>query len=260
MTTLCATQPTLFPPVHLLSRALASDHLVLLTTAQFSRRTQSNGRSFLTWQNACRIVAPSGPMILVAPTGESRLPLDRTSTVRGWPQRFQRSIQMALGKAPHYHEIVGDVHRLLDQGDCYTLGGLNLVTWLWALGRLHGLAWPYCINRDAVAAAAGLSVHVDGQLAPVHRPGSAWMLDLCLAARADRYVAGATAAGEYLDTSSFAEAGVDVVVHRFDPEPWPQRAEGFEPDVCILDLVAAVGWDGARERLAQTTLGTTRSP
>jgi len=260
MTSVCVTQPTLWPHVHLLARALSVDDLILLTSAQFSRRTKVGDNTFSTRQNSCRIVSPNGPLALVVPIrGSDRKPIIETIVANdGWQVRHLRSIELALGRAPYFDEIYPDVERILQAAaEVPNLGSLTSATWTWALGRLSGREDSFPLNRqicELETARISPLRHIfhDTDLCYDRTgDGSDWMLQLAKARQADVYVAGATAAEQYLDREAFAAAGIRVEVHRALFEPWPQRAkvDSFESDVSILDLAANVGWDQARERL-----------
>jgi hypothetical protein len=267
MTSVCATQPTYFPHLHLLARAMSSDTLVLLGEAQFTRKTQTSHGAFPTRQASCTIVAKNGPIELTVPVHKGRNKIDDTEVVLdGWIKRQRLAVRHAYGQAPHGAEVIDDVDDLLDVFGSFggTLGQLDRFTWLWALGRLAGMtdrrhmASQHLVAKacSAVCQLSRIERDIDVQPAHVDR-GSAWMLAIARSVGADEYVAGVTAATNYLEPQMFEAAGVTIRVHSFAPRPYAQRTRTFEPDVSILDLAANVGWTSARDVLLARAPATT---
>ena len=78
------------------------------------------------------------------------------------------------------------------------------------------------------------------QIPDVSDDPSQRLVDLCLAAGADVYLAGADGRA-YMDLEPFAEAGVEVMFQEFDPAPYDQLFGDFESHLSTLDLVLNCG-------------------
>lgn len=252
--TLMAHQPHYFPRLYYVARALSAETVVLLETAQFTRRSPAAGTSLPSWQAHTLIKSPQGSLRLTIPVSDSRERIcDTRIADHAALATHAASFRHAYGSAPFGGPVLDDIDELL-AFPWPTLGTLTAATFVWALGRLGGLDCPVlAINRgEAVLACSRFSklrtVVTDFELG-VRGSGSGWMLDICKAAGATTYVCGQPAAEAYLDRAAFAEAGIDISVQDWRCPVYEQRWPPFVPNLSIVDLAANVGWRRARDLL-----------
>lgn len=79
------------------------------------------------------------------------------------------------------------------------------------------------------------------------------VLNLCREVGATQYLSGPLGRG-YLDMGSFEDAGIEVIFHEYVHPQYMQTYEGFEPYMCVLDLIVNCG-STSRHVLEQGSLG-----
>jgi len=251
MTVVVCSQPTYLPRLHVIDRFLRADVVVLLTTAQFTSKSPTpDGGKVHTGMADASIKGPEGEHRLVVPVGAKRLPLNDTPLGEDdrWKAAHIKAFRLYYAKAPHADEVLGELNLVLE--------GLNPV-------GVPGSRWPE--NEDSLAGLTARStrwvlarlgydgeVLADRELCEVGT-GSAWMLALARELHATVYLAGRSAAEQYLDRGAFRAAGVEVAVHRMPETVYPQQhgQAGFVPNLSVLDLACNVGWAGAADLLAR---------
>ena len=102
---------------------------------------------------------------------------------------------------------------------------------------------------EALAEILGIKVKVvrSSEL-PYHQEGEGKnekIVAMCKHAGADTYLSGQGGRG-YIDESVFSEAGVKVVWHDYRHPEYPQRFEGFQPFMSVIDLIFNSGPEEAK--------------
>ncbi len=217
MTTCVISQPRLFPGLHYLDRMLQADVFVVFDNVQFNPRHE---------ENRFRVRGERGPEWITATVqkGPRERRIDEVCVSRGvpWVDASKRTLQRVYGGADHYRERVEEVHAILDAPH-ERLVDLDVASWQPALRDLR----PKC--EFVYASQLGC----DGS-------GPQLLLELCKRVGADTYLSGGFGR-EYLDAGAFREQGVDVRFHEWEPQPYAQRRDGFEPFLSYLDRMFEVG-------------------
>lgn len=187
------------------------------------------------WRNRNRILTRQGPIWLTIPvltkgrTGQ--LIEDAECDGLDWMAKHRRSIEQALGKAPHF----GVVAAILDA---------HLRTTPQSSRLLHEVNVAL-IRR--ISAALGLStrVTIDRSYGELAGDRSERVAALASRAGATRYVTGPSGLA-YLDMTPFERREIAVEVVDYSTlGPYPQMFDGFEPAVSVLDLLANCGPNAA---------------
>lgn len=217
MTVCVISQPRLFPALHYLHRMMTADVFVLLDTVPFNPRHE---------ENRARIRTHGGSRWLTIPMHRKhreQLIMDtRVASGQAWEASAKGILAASYRSAPRYREHVDEIGSIMDAGH-ETLVGITVASWEPAI-RLLG------IGCDIVRASA----------LPPRTRGNAQLVDLCGAVGADVYVSGGFGR-DYLDRAAFAEAGIELRFHQFDPVPYPQVYDGFVPFLSYLDALFSVG-------------------
>jgi hypothetical protein len=213
-------QPQYLPWLGYLAKWAAADLFVFLDTVQYAK----NG-----WQNRNRIKARAGAQWLTVPV-HARLgvPIHQVTidTTQPWRRRHLAAIRHAYATAPRF----ADHEAALE--DLYACPPASLVplavasaTWL---ARSVGITTP-------TVRASELGVDATDP--------TARLLDLCRAVKADTYLSGPDGL-RYMDRARFAEAGIEVLVQRYEHPVYEQLHGPFVSNLSALDLVVMHGRAG----------------
>jgi hypothetical protein len=228
VTTVCVVQPRFAPPLFYLRRCLDADVVVLLDSAQFSRKSRdAAGRLTFTGQAHTRLVLGGEARWVGLPVEGGRRPIDRTGLRldRSGARELRGRLREAAGAAG---EAVAEL----------VLGSATLAE---ANRAVLDLVWSELGARPATVVSDRDVLDHDGLA------GSEWMLALTEAVGARRYLAGGSAVAHYLDAAAFEATGVEVVVQSWS-EPARDRPH-WEPGLSVLDVLDDVGRAGARALL-----------
>ncbi len=224
MTTVVISQPRFFPGMHYLDRMMRCDWFVVFDTVQFNPRHE---------ENRARLKGPQGPQWLTVPvhkqSREQRIRETRVNYDQPWQQDAVRTLQHLYGKTAFYARHHQAVEAVLTAGHAM-LTDLDIASWQPALDLLR----PSCR-------------FVRASELPVEGHGPGLLLDICRHLGADTYLSGGFGR-EYLDTSAFTAAGVEVRFHDYEHPVYPQRFGDFAPWLSYLDMLFHTG-------LAATAVG-----
>jgi hypothetical protein len=209
---------------------MIADVFVVLDTVPFNPRHE---------ENRARIRAEKGARWLTVPmhrAGHDQLISDtRLAGGPDWTRSVKGVLEACYRNAPLYGRHADEVLEIIDAGH-ETLTEISTASWEPALREL-GIECRFVLASDL----------------PPRSRGTQQLVDLCRAVEADRYVSGGFGR-DYLDRQSFADAGIEVRFHEFDPAPYPQAYDGFVPFLSYLDAMFNVGLDGEAVRAQGTTL------
>jgi len=194
-----------------------ADCFILLDTVQYKKNE---------WQNRNRIKTAQGAQWLTVPV-RFRFParIDEV-LVNGdvnWRHKHWQALLTNYTKAPHWEDLREDLEQLYER-EWTGLAELNGATISW-LRRTLGIE---------------TEVRWASQMQEVSEDPTQRLVDLCLAAGADTYLAGADGR-EYMDLEPFAEAGIKVMFQNYEPAPYDQLFGGFASHLSTLDLVLNCG-------------------
>lgn len=200
------------------------DEFVILDDVQFTRRD---------WRNRNRVKTPQGLKWLTIPVDSrgkySQLIRETRISDGDWPKAHWRLIQQCYGQAPffkHLRDQIGDCYRCAE--DLTLLSDVNIL-FIKMIRELLG-----------IKAVVSCSTQYESC-----RQKSDRILDICVQAGGTEYLSG-PAAKDYLVVKDFEDAGIEVQWMDYGAYPeYPQRFEGFEHAVSILDLLFNTGTDAS---------------
>ncbi len=200
----------------------AVDELILYDDVQYTRRD---------WRNRNRLKSPAGVRWLTIPVqvkGRYLQRIDETLTSEvDWGERHWSTLLAWYGRAPffeHYRPVLEALYQ--GMGAEQKLSSINR-RFLEVLAELLGISTPLTSSSDY----------------PAGGRKTERLLDICLAAGAERYVSG-PAAKAYLEEERFNDHGIEVVWMSYEGYPeYPQAWPPFEHGVSVLDLLFSVGDD-----------------
>jgi hypothetical protein len=228
--TVAIMQPTYLPWAGYFNLIARASRFVVLNDVQFAKPS---------WQMRNRILLQGQVQFITVPTLGSRNQL--ISEVRLAPEDFRskhrRMLEHAYGKHPHGPAMLQVVLPVLEDRSLETLQALNvaLIRALCAgLGIEANLTWASQLAPEGQRSARLLSILGKlGEKQYLSPPGSA----------------------DYIAEDGLLEAaGIAVEYQHFEPHPYPQRGVAqFEPRLSIVDVVASLGFEGARAYVMQAS-------
>lgn len=209
----------------------AVDEFILYDEVQFTKND---------WRNRNKIKTATGVEWLSVPVGQDirRNIRDVVLPNSDWQEKHWRTLKTNYAKARYFPQIA---------------------TILEPIYRAQNHRHLSALNRNLIVAICdylGITTRIsDSADYPVH-PGdengggkTARLVSLCLQAQATHYVSGPSARS-YLDVGAFAGQGITVSWFEYAGYPeYPQRWDGFEHAVSILDLLFNCGPSAAQYML-----------
>jgi len=205
-------QPQYLPWLGYLDKIDRAEQFIVLNTVQFKKNE---------WQNRNRIRTAQGWQWLTVPVlhrfgqtlGEVRI-----NPSSDWQSKHLRALEVHYARAPFRDRVLRGLACVLNQ-QWDRLADLNLAVLRWMLDAF-GIKTPLRLASE---------LHVREE--PTDR-----LIDLCRAAGATHYLAGAGAA-QYMDVPRFEVSGVKLVVQNFRHPVYAQCYEPFIPGLSALDLL-----------------------
>ena len=191
-----------------------------------------------SWQNRNRILSNGQDTMLSVPCqrqGADQLILDVVLEERpgqqNWRRKHVRMLQEAYRKHPHF-DIVESVIDLLQADDASNkLANLNI--------RL--------IRYFAEGLALQPEFAVASEL-PVSGQRSEKLVNFCRYFECDRYLSPVGSADYLAADGDFERSPIKLDFQTYQPEPYPQlKAPNFVSHLSIVDVLANVGWENARQ-------------
>ena len=145
-----------------------------------------------------------------------------------WQRRHLRAIDQNYSAAPHFNSIMDQLREYYAK-PYPSLAELNtemLQFWLVQLG----------ITTPTVRAS---ELNVDGE-------ATDRLINLVRAVGGDSYYSGAYALDVYLDAGKLEQAGIGLMLQRWQAPKYNQLHDEFLPDLSIVDLLMNTGSDALR--------------
>ncbi|MEJ5359484.1 MAG: WbqC family protein [Desulfobacterales bacterium] len=215
-------QPGYLPWAGYFAKMMQADVFCHLDNVQFTK----NG-----WQNRNRIKTGRGGQWLTVPVRHRHPQTIAEVEIDGrtdWARKHLQSLRTNYGRSPFFATVFPALEEVLSR-PWRRLLELNLALIEVLRGFLGLEARP-----------AFLASSLPARAEPTER-----LIDLCRAAGADAYLAGAGAL-DYLDFARFQAAGIRVLLQRFRPPVYPQRFGAFVPQLSVVDLLFACGPESGR--------------
>ena len=221
MTTVAVMQPTFLPWLGYLDLMDQVDHFVYLDSVQFSRQS---------WQQRNRIRTAAGLSWITVPTDKrqglgTRIDEVQINHAAGFPQRCVAQLVENYRRAPHWPAL-GPVIERLERAESDRLLVDLLLDLLDALRTATEVTTPTLRSSQ---------IGVEGRRSEL-------VVSLLRELGCTRYVSPPGAL-EYLrdDAARYEQAGIEVVVHRYEHPEYPQQLEPFLAHASAVDLVANLG-------------------
>jgi WbqC-like protein family len=223
----CAVmQPTFLPWAGYFRLMDMADHFVYLDDVQLARQSWQTRNRVLFGQNVHTIVVPIVHAGLDQTISETAL-MDNCR----WRRKLGQSLEQNYSRAPYASDIA-DIVSTIQTGEQKCLSEFNI-----ALIEL-------CAEYLEIGARRQRSS--DMELCAKQR--SERLIEICRLCGCDTYVAPSGSA-EYLKEDDFeAQSSIRLEMFHYCPLEYPQKgASSFVSHLSIVDLVANVGWGGARD-------------
>lgn len=209
-------QPNFMPWLGFFDKAVRSDLFILLDNVQFEKND---------WQNRNRIKGPGGPQWLTVPV-QHRFPQTIAEVCidnkANWRRKHWNAIASNYSKTPFYEQY-GPLFEAVYQQGWDMLIDLNV--------RLLNLVFDIIGVKTPVRMASEFQTE---------QASSERLADLCKAVGGDIYLAGA-GGHDYLDSTPFEAAGIQVEYQTYSHPTYPQRFGDFAAHLSVLDLIMNCG-------------------
>jgi hypothetical protein len=214
---MCAVhQPQYLPWLGYFDKMDRAGLFIMLDTVQFKKNE---------WQNRNRIRTSQGWQWLTVPVLHDfgqKIQEVRIDSRGDWRRKHWEALRQNYRKAPFFGMLAPALERVYSRPR-ESLSALNVETCM-VLREALGITTP---------------VVMAGEYAACEDP-SGRLVDLCRAAGADTYLAGAGGAG-YMDMEVFARAGVRVVFQEYSHPVYRQVHGEFVSHLSALDLLFNCG-------------------
>jgi len=211
-------QPTYLPWAGYFDLIDQCDAFVLLDTAQFAKQS---------WQQRNRIKTSSGPLWLTVPCSRC-LPqritdvcIDKSSN---WRRKHWMSIAANYSQAPYWHDYRGPLEAIyLQHWDRLIDLNLALIT---LLTNFLGIEARFLRTSE---------------MFPSNQTRTARLVEICVRLGADDYLSPRGSFAYLESERPFANQGIRLAFHQFEPPVYPQLFRDFVPYLSVIDLVLNLG-------------------
>jgi hypothetical protein len=228
---LAVHQPQYLPWLGYFDKIRRADVFCFLDNVQFKKNE---------WQNRNRIKTAHGWQWLTVPVS-FRFPqkINEVTIAAGnaWRRKHLQALITNYSGAPYFDRYI-DRFREVYESECRYLSDLNIEL-IECIGRMLPL------NAKQTVRASGLKTRDE----PTDR-----LIDICRAAGADTYLAGAGGAG-YMDLQRFADAGIRLIFQAFNHPVYHQRFGDFVANLSVVDLLFNCG-PGSLAKIVESNRAT----
>lgn len=221
MTKLVAQQPLAYGGwLGSIEKLIDADVFVLYNDVQYVPKSFNNRNKIRTqdgWQWLTVPVLKKG--YLDKPFHEIKI-----DNKQPWKRKHLRTIEHNYARAKCFDDYIDSIISIYD-ADFISLSHFNLHFLIWVLVQLG-------IDIKVLKAS---DYDFQGEK-------SGKVLDMCQQLGATTYIYG-QACADYLDVEAFKKAGIELELREYECKPYQQVYEGFEPSMCMLDLLLNHGRD-----------------
>jgi hypothetical protein len=228
-------QPTYLPWAGYFNLIARVDTFVFLNDVQFAKPS---------WQMRNRLLLQGAVHFITVPTQGSRNQRISEVVLAGddFRAKHGKQLEHAYRKHAHGPALLELVLPILDDRSLLRLEQLNIAL-IRAFAKRLGLA-PRFVCASELMPQGERSERLLALLQLLHERD---------------YLSPAGSADYIAEDAVLEQAGVRVEYQRFVPAPYPQRgAAQFEPALSIVDVVANLGFDGARDYVRQAPAPSAR--
>jgi hypothetical protein len=212
------SQPRYFPWLGYFHRLALSDVFVYLDHVQYTPRD---------WENRNKVKGPHGATWLTVPVKaeyRARIPEVRVDNEQAWGERHWKTLESFYRRGPYFKQYADDYREVLCGRKWETLTDLNLT--ITARLAAH-------LGRSSTQILRSSEMILNGT-------GSDLILEICRATGASVYLSGSQGRN-YLNETSFSDAGVRVVFQEYRHPSYPQLHGPFVPFMATVDLLFNCG-------------------
>ncbi|MGZ4107505.1 MAG: WbqC family protein [Tumebacillaceae bacterium] len=207
-------QPNLYPHLGFFDKMACADVFVLLDNTQFTKRG---------YQNRVQLKGPNGAQWLTLPVKSKGRYDQLTREVevneeQAWRKEHLKTFELLYRGTNGYTQLIGKLEELY-ASPCQRLTDLT-VPGIELIKRELGIETPLVSASD---------LNVQGK-------SSQLLCDLVKAVGGTTYLSGPSGR-DYLEESMFAEQGVRLEFHQFEPVTYPQRFGAFVGGLSALDYL-----------------------
>lgn len=210
-------QPNYLPWQGFFEKMAMADVFVLLDTVQFSKDSYTQRTKIRTKEGWMWLTIPVEKEYHFKPIREVKLPKDGK-----WMKKHKASIVANYSNTGHYDDWLVDGYYGQEHE---TLQAFNEAGILYLKKKLGIRA--RILRASEMDLTNGLK-------------SSDMLIDIVRKAGGDTYISG-SGGDKYQDTSSFRANGITLEYAKFEPVPYVQRWDGFEPYMSVIDRLFNVG-------------------
>ena len=211
-------QPNFLPYGGFFKKVMLSDIFVILDNAQFSKSDFHNRNRIKSNNGALWITIP------VKTSGKLAQLITETEMIDNipWRKKHLKSFEQYYRKAPFFNTVFPLIEEVYNF-DTANLAefNINIITKFSEYLKIGTE-----LRTASTLTAAGHSTER--------------LVNICKELSGGKYLYG-EGGKNYMDLSLFEEAGIEPELCAFHPDPYPQRGDGFEPNLSIVDIMFNLG-------------------
>ncbi len=218
-------QPTYLPWAGYFNLMNRVDRFIFLNNVKFEKSS---------WQTRNQILVNKQSRYITLPTTGSRLQVINEVLLNDntpWRSRHIKTLEQAYKKTTYGGDILNCISPVIENNSLVFLQDITMAIIEAIAGQLH----IHCtIFRSS-------DINTKGK-----RSGR--LVELCQYFNDTSYFSPAGARQYIQQDGCLENAGITVEYQHYQPEPYPQKTvQTFVPYLSIVDVVAHIGWTGARQ-------------
>lgn len=219
-----AHQPNFIPWLGYFDKMRKADLFITVDHVQLERQSFQNRTRIKTGEGARWITVPLVQRSRSERIADKLVDNSRRGRFR-WCRKMYLTLKYSYESAPYFHAYEPELKEIFD------------ARWE-RLAELNARMIQFC--RHALGIRTPM---LNSSLMGIEGSKSEMVLNMCLSAGADAYLAGHGASRDYLDVGAFERAGVRVIWQDFEHPTYTQRprSEEFIPNLSALDLILNCG-------------------
>jgi hypothetical protein len=149
------------------------------------------------------------------------------------PVSLLSTLKQYYRKAPFLNDYYPEIEKILCNGET-RLSTININTVRFVLNLLE----------------LDIQILLSSELSIQNQDSNLRLIEICSEVRADKYLSG-NGGKKYINTSLFAESGIEVLWQDFNVEAisYPQIGDNFISSLSVIDVLMNVGKDGLKNIL-----------
>lgn len=217
-----------------------ADIFVILDSAQYTKND---------WRNRNRLRNANGVFWLTIPVRKTGLELtiyEAQVSNHQWTHKHFISIKESLSKLPGSNDLTSQLESLFkDLAQENSLHTINTQL-IRKICEMTSIKTPIRLDSEVC----------DSEILQAGLDPSARLIEICRSVGATSYLTGGRALG-YLDSAAFQRAKIGISVADYSKMPeYSQKYSPYEPNLSVLDFIAATGLDRATAFFSSISLAS----